>query len=163
VLEQNFEFDLVGSQKLMEKYIDRQISVVLVQGDKTETVTGTLLSAAGGGLVLQTPDGVRIVSGQQQQIKLGALPCCLITKPTLLRKVTAGKGAPHRVLTCYQTSGITWRSDYNVVLNAADTQADIGAWVTLMNLTGAGYKNAQLKLIAGDVQRIQPRRMLMEE
>src|SRR5207253_11123157 len=58
VLEQNFEFDLVGSQKLLEKYIDRQISVMLVQGDKTETVTGKLL-AAQPSLVLQTTDGVR--------------------------------------------------------------------------------------------------------
>ena len=62
-----------------------------------------------------------------------------------------------RVRTTYQTRGLTWRSDYNIVLNATDTKADIGAWVTLMNLSGASYSNARLKLVAGDVQRIQSR------
>ncbi len=156
VLEQNFEFDLVSPEKLMEKYIDRDISVVLNHGDTTETVTGKLLSSVQGRLVLSTPDGVRIVGGEGQQVKLGELPGGLITRPTLVWKLTADKGGEHEIRTTYQTSGITWRSDYNMILNEADTKADIGAWVTMMNLSGAAYKNARLKLIAGDVQRIQP-------
>ncbi|HMB95802.1 MAG TPA: DUF4139 domain-containing protein, partial [Tepidisphaeraceae bacterium] len=56
----------------------------------------------------------------------------------------------------YQTSGITWRADYNAVISADDTSADISAWVTLLNQSGASYPNAKLKLVAGDVQRIQP-------
>ncbi len=158
VLEQNFQFDLVSPDKLMEKYIDREVSVVLTRGDVAETVTGTLLSATQGQLVLQTSEGIRIVSGQGQQVKLGELPGGLITRPTLVWKVVADKGGEHQVRTTYQTSGITWRSDYTVILNPEDTRADISAWVTLMNLSGAGYKNARLKLIAGDVQRIAPRR-----
>lgn len=156
VLEQNFEFDLVSPEKLMERYLDRQISVTIARGDTAEEVTGTLLSAIDEQLVLQTDDGLRIVSGRGEQVKLGDLPGGLITRPTLVWKLTTKQGGEHKVQTTYQTSGITWRSDYNVILNAEDTRADIGAWVSLMNLSGAAYPNAKLKLIAGDVQRITP-------
>ncbi len=155
VLEQNFQFDLVSHQKLLEKYLDREITVVVPSGDKTETVTGKLL-AAQPLIVLQTAEGVRVISGNHQQIKLGALPDGLITRPTLVWKVDAQQAGEHQIRTTYQTNGITWRSDYNLVLNAAENAADLSAWVTLMNLSGAAYPNARLKLIAGDVQRIQP-------
>lgn len=157
VLEQNFQFDLVSPDKLMEKYLDREISVELAHGDAIETVTGNLLSSTGGRLVLQTSEGVRVLSGAAHQVKLGELPGGLITRPTLVWKVNSNKAGEHEVRTTYQTSGITWRSDYNVILNGDDSRADVSAWVTLMNLSGAGFKNATLKLIAGDVQRIAPR------
>lgn len=156
VLEQNFQFDLVGPDKLLEKYLDRQIEVMLPRGDNVETVTGKLLSAAQGQLVLMTADGVRVLSSRGQQVKLGDLPGGLITRPTLVWKVQAGKAGEQRIRTTYQTGGLTWRADYNLVLNTTDTAGDLGAWVTLMNLSGAAYRDAQLKLIAGDVQRIAP-------
>lgn len=156
VMEQNFQFDLVSPDKVMEKYIDREISVILTHGDVSETVKGTLLSATQGQLVLNTSNGVRILSGQGQQVQLGELPGGLITRPTLVWKVSADEAGEHVVRTTYQTGGITWRADYNMLLNPEDTKADVGAWVTLMNLSGAAYKNARLKLIAGDVQRIAP-------
>jgi len=152
VLEQNFQFDLVSPEKLMEKYLDRQISVVVPRGKDAETVSGKLLSATQGQLVLQAEGGVRVLIGQNQ-VQLGDLPGGLITRPTLIWKISAGEAGEHQIRTTYQTNGITWRSDYNLILNQADTKADLGAWVTL---TGAGYQNAKLKLIAGDVQRIQP-------
>ena len=89
VLEQNFEFDLVSPEKLMEKYLDRQISVVVPRGKDVETVTGKLLSSTQGQLVLQTETGVQIVTGQA---KLGDLPGGLITRPTLVWKVSAAEG-----------------------------------------------------------------------
>ncbi|MBN2561038.1 MAG: DUF4139 domain-containing protein [Phycisphaerae bacterium] len=160
VLEQNFEFDLVSPEKLMDKYIDREITVVVPKGDTVDEIRGRLLSARQGRLVLQTADGVRVIS-QHLRAELGDLPGGLITRPTLVWKLQAAEGGEHRVRTTYQTDGITWRSDYNLTLNATDTQADLGAWVTLMNLSGAAYKDARLKLIAGDVQRIQPQPELM--
>lgn len=160
VLEQNFEFDLVSPEKLMEKYIDRKVSAAIPMGDSVSTVEGTLLSANQGRLVLQTADGVRIVNGGNANISLGELPGGLITRPTLVWKVAADEGGEHAIRTTYQTDGITWRSDYNMILNPEDTKADIGAWVTLLNLSGAAFENARLKLIAGDVQRIQQQDML---
>lgn len=155
VLEQNFQFDLVSPEKLYEKYLDREISVILTRGDQAETVTGKLLSAVQGQLVLQTADGVRMISSQGQQVRLGELPGGLITRPTLVWKVASTQTGEHSIQTTYQTNGLTWRSDYNLVIDDSEKKADLGAWVTLMNLCGAGFKNTRLKLIAGDVQRIQ--------
>ncbi|MEK6644135.1 MAG: DUF4139 domain-containing protein [Planctomycetota bacterium] len=156
VLEQNFQFDLVSPEKLFEKFLDREISVILTHGEKSETVTGKLLSLVQGQLVVQTADGVRVISSQGQQVQLGELPGGLITRPTLVWKVNAAQAGDHTIQTTYQTNGLTWRSDYNLVIDERETKADLGAWVTLMNLCGAGFKNTRLKLIAGDVQRIQP-------
>lgn len=158
VLEQNFQFDLVNSEKLLDKYIDQKISIVVQSGDKTEMIEGILLSSVQGSLVLKTDGGIRIINGMGQSVMLGELPAGLRTRPTLLWKVLASKEGPHDIRTTYQTAGMTWRADYTMVLNGSDTQADIAAWVSLMNLSGAGFKNAQLKLIAGDVQRVQPTR-----
>jgi hypothetical protein len=70
--------------------------------------------------------------------------------------VNTNRPGQHDAQVTYQTSGITWRADYNVIVNENDTAADIGAWVTLLNESGASYPNAKLKLVAGDVQRVRP-------
>ena len=85
VLEQNFEFDLVSPRKLLEKYIDRTISL---RWDATEQeVTGTLLAATGGQAVLETASGIQIVSTDDARISMGELPGGLITRPTLVWKL----------------------------------------------------------------------------
>lgn len=157
VLEQNFEFDLVNAQKLYEKYIDQEIGIDITREGKTTTVQGKVLSVNQNTFIVQTPEGIEFLSMGSDRIKLPALPMDkLVTKPTLVWKLHADKAGEHEVRTTYQTNGITWRSDYNLILNKYDTAADLGAWVTIMNLSGAAYENAQLKLIAGDVQKIQP-------
>ncbi|MCB9855730.1 MAG: DUF4139 domain-containing protein [Phycisphaerales bacterium] len=156
VLEQNFRFDLVSPGKLLDRYIDQDIGVYVQMGDGTELVKGTLLSSANNSLVIQTSEGIRVVNGLGQSIQLGNLPSGLITRPTLLWKIDTTAGGDHKFRTAYQTNGMTWRADYNIVVNDDSTRADIGAWVSLLNLSGATFENARLKLIAGDVQRIQP-------
>ncbi len=156
VLEQNFRFDLVSPAKMLERYIDQEIGVYVQMGDTTEFVEGTLLSSVDNSLVIKTESGIRVVDGLGQSIQLGELPEGLITRPTLLWKIDTNAGGDHKFRTTYQTSGITWRADYNLVINDDSTKADIGAWVSLLNLSGATFNNARLKLIAGDVQRIEP-------
>ncbi len=157
VLEQNFEFDLVNTQKLYEKYVDREVGLEATTADgHVNVVTGKVLAASGGMFILQTPEGLEFLQHGSSRIKLPPLPLDgLVTKPTLVWKVRSSQGGQHRIRTTYQTDGITWRSDYNLTLNPEDTQADLGAWVTLMNLSGSAYRDARLKLIAGDVQRIR--------
>lgn len=155
VLEQQFLFDLVSPQKLLDKYIDQQVRVTIPIGDQVETITGKLLSNNQGQLVIATDGGIRMVYPGQGQVQLGELPEGLITKPTLQWLINSDAAGKRKVRTTYQTAGITWKSDYNLVLNSDDTKGDLGAWVTLLNLSGASYPDAQLKLIAGDVQRIQ--------
>jgi hypothetical protein len=79
----------------------------------------------------------------------------LITKPTLVWRLNTPLAADHDVLVSYQTDNITWRADYTVVVNTDDTAADVSSWVTVVNESGAAYADARLKLVAGDVQRLQ--------
>lgn len=159
VLEQQFKFDLVSPQKLLENYLDREITVLLGEAGEQETITGKLLSASQERLVLQTDRGVRIVPHDDQtQIQLGELPGGLTTRPTLVWLVSSDRAGERPVRTTYQTAGLTWRADYNLLLGEDDEEADLSAWVTLMNLSGASYDNARLKLIAGEVHRVEPQR-----
>ena len=156
VLEQNYEFDLVSSAKLMERFLDRQITVEQARGDSIETFTGKLLSTSGG-LILEDEDGqIRIIQGYSN-VQFPELPGGLITKPTLVWDVSTTKPGSHRTRVSYQTTGMTWWADYNVVFTeGADANSgvlDIGAWVSIINRSGASYRDSKLKLIAGDVHR----------
>jgi hypothetical protein len=157
VLEQNFQFDLVSPSKLMERFLNREVTLAVPLGEGVSNVTGTLLSAIQGQVVLQTAQGVKIVPMTGAQVVLGELPGGLLTKPTLVWKLASESGGEHLVRTTYQTAGMTWRADYNIVLDDADRSGAITAWVTLMNLSGASYNDAELKLVAGTVNKIQPR------
>jgi len=156
VLDQNYQFDLVSTAKLMERFLDQTITVDQVRGDKVESISGTLLSTAGG-LVLKMPDGGVQVLTNYSNAKFPQLPGGLITKPTLVWDIQTGKPGPHRVRVGYQTTGITWWADYNLVFSegkdANSGVLDVGAWVSIINQSGAGYEDARLKLIAGDVHR----------
>ena len=117
---------------------------------------GIVTVQAAATLVIQTSQGIEMVPADEARITLAELPDGFLTRPTLVWDLMASKGGTHDIRTTYQTAGLTWRADYNLVLNADDTKADLTAWVTLLNLSGIAYPDAQLKLVAGDVQRIQP-------
>ena len=168
VIEQNYQFDLVSTDKVLHKYIDNEISVEQQRGDKTEVIDGVLTSTAGN-LILRKEDGsIRIVNGYSG-IKLPKLPGGLITKPTLVWDIATSKPGEHRTRVAYQTTGITWWADYNFTYSegkdANSCKLDASAWVSILNQSGGSYHDAKLKLIAGDVQRAQPApspRMLMK-
>ncbi len=155
---QSYQFDLVNSQKLLEKYLGQAIRVSVDEGNSARVYEGTLLSATGGTIVLQAKEGVRILPAGSSRVELGSLPGGLLTRPTLMWDLATPAGGDHTVQLSYQTAGLTWRADYNLIVNPDDTKADLGAWVTILNLSGAGWNDAGLKLVAGDVQRIQPPR-----
>jgi hypothetical protein len=148
VLEQNYQFDLVSTDKLLQRYVDRPIVVDQVRGQGTESFSGTLLSTQGG-LVLKRDDG---------SVKLPSLPGGLITRPTLVWDVSAQRAGTHRTRVSYQTQGLTWWADYNVTYaegaSANGCSLDIGAWVSIVNQSGASYTDAKLKLVAGEVHRV---------
>ena len=156
MLEQNFDYDLVSPDKLLQKYIDQQIEVVSKTGELTR---GTLLASggapSGNQLVLRQSDGSlrSILLENAAEIRYPSLPEGLITKPTLRWLVHSDAGGEKETEVSYLTSGVSWRADYVMLLNEANTRADLDAWVTLDNTSGADYKNAQLKLIAGTVHR----------
>src|SRR5262245_45196428 len=157
VVEQNFQFDLVNTEKLLQRYLDRPIAVDQVRGTGVESFQGTLLSASGG-LILKRDDGTVQLLPHNAGVKLPELPGGLITRPTLVWDVAAQRAGTHRARVSYQTSGITWWADYNVTYSEGDKdnacRLDVGAWVSIVNQSGASYADAKLKLVAGDVQRV---------
>lgn len=156
VLEQNYEFDLVSAEKLMQRYLDRPISVEQAAGDKINTFTGALLGT-NGGLILRGDGGSVSVINGYSNVKFGELPGGLISKPTLVWDVTTEKPGKHQTRVTYETKAMAWWADYNVIFtpgkDANSGSLDLGAWVSIINQSGATYPDAKLKLIAGDVHR----------
>src|SRR6478735_3905955 len=158
VLEQNFQFDLVSTQKLLLKFIDKQITVDKNVGNTVQQVTGTLLSATDG-IVLKGNDGSIYSLPAYASVKFPDLPGGLNTRPTLVWDINSPAGGNHKTRVTYQTGGVTWWADYNLIFNeGADANSgtlDLSAWVSIINQSGATYQDAKLKLIAGDVNRVQ--------
>lgn len=153
VLEQNYEYDVVGSAKLLQKYVDQEIE--LVTGDGTQH-RGTLLSGADDIVLQDDSGGVTAVRREQvREFSFPALPEGLITRPTLVWLLDVQKSGNQRVEVTYMTGGIDWHADYVVQLNEDDTALDLDGWVTLDNQSGATYREARLKLVAGDVNVVR--------
>jgi hypothetical protein len=151
ILEQNYEYDLVSSGKLMEKYVGKKVR--LYGGDGTY-VEATLLST--NGPVYDINGQIHL--GHHGRVVLPALPDNLVSQPTLVWLLRNQLDRLQRVEAAYLTGGITWRADYVMVINAADTRTDLTGWVTVDNKSGTTYGNAALKLVAGDVNRARDSR-----
>ncbi len=151
VLEQNYEYDIVGSAKLLQKYVDMEIAVVTEDGQE---YVGTLLSGADD-VILQAADGqVTVLKLEQiKEFTFPALPEGLITRPTLVWLVQSAQGGSQEVEVTYLTGGVNWQANYIVVLAPDEQGLDLDGWVTLDNRSGTAYEDAKLKLIAGDIHR----------
>jgi hypothetical protein len=159
VLEQNYEYDLVNTDSLLKRYIDKDVKIVM-RGSGSEArkvIEGKLSASVGQDLILQTSNGIEVIGRANiEEIALKELPEDLVTRPTLVWLTDAQKTGEQLCEVTYTTAGIGWKADYTAVLNKDDTALDFSGWVTIDNKSGAGYKDATLKLIAGDVRRIQP-------
>jgi hypothetical protein len=154
VLEQNYEYDLLNPQKLLEKYVGQKVQLATINPEtkKEEIVEATLLSTQGGN-IFQIGDKIHI--GHYGRVLLSKIPENLIPQPTLVWRVENKLSKPQKVEASYLTSGINWKADYVAVLNKLDTTTDLTGWVTIDNRSGATYQNALLKLVAGDINRVQ--------
>jgi hypothetical protein len=153
VLEQNYEYDLVSSAKLMEKYVGRKVRIYASDGTFNEA---TLLST--NGPVFEINGQIHL--GYSGRLVLPSLPENLVSKPTLVWLLRNQLTTPQRIEASYLTNGISWKSDYVMVLNAGDDRADLTGWVTIDNKSGATYGNASLKLVAGDLNRAREPKVL---
>ncbi|MFA5247346.1 MAG: DUF4139 domain-containing protein, partial [Candidatus Micrarchaeia archaeon] len=149
ILEQNYDYDLVDGYKLLDKYIDKQITVQ----SGNDTTTGILLSASGP--VLKTSSGVTVLSGYDK-IDFPSLPEGLITTPTISWLLDSQSAGARDVEVSYLTSGLNWNANYVAVDNADDTQISLQAWISLRNDAGTTFKDALLKLVAGDINVVTP-------
>jgi hypothetical protein len=150
ILEQNYEYDLLTSAKLLEKYVGKKVRLYQSNGSYQEA---TLLSTNGP---IYEING-QIHMGHSGQVVLPALPENLVAKPTLVWLLRNAKAAAQRVEASYLTGGINWKADYVMVINAADTRSDLTGWVTIDNKSGSTYSDAALKLVAGDIHRAPDR------
>ncbi|MDO8734879.1 MAG: DUF4139 domain-containing protein [Elusimicrobiota bacterium] len=156
VLEQNFEYDLISREKLLQKYIGKEIELERrfgKDGEKKEIIKGTLLSTSGG---LTIKSGDKILVNPSGEISLSKLPEGLILKPTLSWLLENEVSGEHKIEVDYLTNGINWNADYVIVSDKDDKNLDLTGWVTIDNKSGATYKDAKLKLIAGNIHRASP-------
>jgi len=148
VLEQNYEYDLLDPNKLLQKYVGREVT--MMRGD--QEVKATLLSDNGGQVWKIGNDIVTNVG--YNSLRFPEVPDNLYDRPTLLWTLQNSGARHHRVEASYLTSNLSWNADY--VLNVAkdESSGDLDGWVTLVNHSGTAFKNASLQLVAGDLHRV---------
>ncbi|MCX7801005.1 MAG: hypothetical protein N2109_11765 [Fimbriimonadales bacterium] len=171
LLEQNYQYDLINPIAILNKAVGQRVRFLrLLENGQKDVVEGTLLSsptaivnpagegaqATYNGLVIRTDDG-RILLNPSGEIEVMQLPEGMISKPTLVWDLDAKAGAAEVELS-YLTRGMTWSADYVLTLDGAG-KGDLIGWVTLNNASGVTFRDAKLKLLAGDVQRAQPEGM----
>ncbi|MBI5032014.1 MAG: DUF4139 domain-containing protein [Chloroflexi bacterium] len=154
VIEQNYAYDIVGSQKILQKYLDQTVALVTEDGTK---YSGKLLSGSDD-IILQSDDGqvTTVKLARVREVKYPNLPGGLITKPTLIWLVDSSKEGNQDAQVTYLTNGVNWKANYVIVVNKDDTAMNLNGWVTVDNQSGATYEDANLKLVAGDVKRVTP-------
>ena len=162
VLEQNYEYDLMSPDKLLEKYVGKE--VVLVQrndyANERVPVKATLLSYNNNQPIYRIGDDI-VVHRQREETLLPEIPENLVARPTLIWLLENGYEGPQTIIANYMTGGMRWNADYVAVLADNEKTCDLNGWVTINNNSGATYDNAQLKLVAGDVQRVRPERFAL--
>jgi hypothetical protein len=152
--EQNFDFDLLTPQKLLDKYVGETVTVI-----KTNTATGAETSE--NAMVLSTNSGVvlkfvdRIETGLPGRIAFKTVPENLRDRPTLVISLHSPSAGERPMELSYLTGGLSWRADYVAELSPRDDRLDLNGWVTLTNVSGTSYPNARLQLVAGDVNRVR--------
>ncbi|MBE7484335.1 MAG: DUF4139 domain-containing protein [Polyangiaceae bacterium] len=154
VLEQNYRYDLLSPQKLLEKYVDKKIKVYRYNEKLgREEMKEAKVLAVEQGTVLEI-DG-EVTYGFPGRFAFPEVPANLIAKPSLVW-LLGSKRAQQRVEVSYLSQNLNWVADYVMVVGADDKVGDLNGWVTLTNQSGTDYENAELKLVAGDVQRVMP-------
>src|ERR1700736_164328 len=156
VLEQNYEYDLLDPNKLLQKFVGREVTLVrpkLSSGTtEYDEVKATLLSLNGAPV---WKIGNEIVTGlSYESIRFPELPENLYERPTLLWTLENSGARRHKVEASYLTSNLSWSADYVLNVGKDESNGDLDGWVTLVNHSGTAFKNAQLQLVAGELHRV---------
>jgi len=155
VLEQNYEYDLLDPQKLLQKYVGREVTLVRSRQENGAT-RWEEVKAYNNGPVWKI--GNEIVTGMHaDHIRFPELPENLFSRPTLIWSLQNTGSRHHRIEASYLAGNLSWSSDYVLTVGRDDKLADLDGWVTLTNNSGTAFKNARLQLVAGDLHRVMGR------
>ncbi len=161
ILEQNYQYDLLNPAKLLDKFVGKEITLVLRRyqnnTESFEPVQATLLSN-NGGQVWRINGQIVINPSNIAEMRFPDLPKNLVATPTLVWDLENRETGPQSIEASYLTGGMNWRADYVLLVNADDTKGDLQGWVTLTNASGATFEDARLQLVAGNVNRVSEER-----
>ncbi|PWB72363.1 DUF4139 domain-containing protein [candidate division GN15 bacterium] len=154
ILEQNYAYDLVNPDQMYRKYIDQEIELIDKDG---KLYSGTLLAYSQGAVTLQDKAGkvLIVLLANISQVTFPALPDGLITRPTLFWRYQSDADGKLDSRVSYQTGGMNWTAEYVGVLDKTETKLDLSGWASIDNESGKRYENATLRLVAGDISRVQ--------
>ena len=172
VLEQNYRNDPVSQDLLLSFFEGKTLEFIETEPDGSKkTVSGKVIRSG------HMPNGqnplapIIEVDGKLRFTLPGepmfpALSGDVILKPVLNWLLKSTHAGPSDAELSYITSGMGWHADYNIVApeneKAGGDTVDVIGWVTMSNTTGKAFENARIKLMAGDVHRVQPPPMPME-
>jgi hypothetical protein len=156
IIEQNFDFDLLTPQKLLEKSVGQTIRVVRTNPETGADTTedATVLSVAEGQVVLKIGDRIEVTP--PGRLVYSAVPANLRDRPTLVVKLDSKQAGDVPVDLSYLTHGLSWAADYVAELSPDEKTINLNGWVTLTNMSGIAFKDAKLQLVAGEVNQYQP-------
>lgn len=157
IIEQNFDYDLLTPDKLMEKAVGQQVKIVRTNpGDGKETTEVATVLAANEGVVLKIGDRIEVLrdDGVPTRVIFDKVPETLRARPTLSVTVDADKAGPRATKLSYLTSGLGWKADYVALFDEKKGALDLQGWITLSNNSGTPFENARTQLVAGDVNQL---------
>ncbi|MFH1428970.1 MAG: DUF4139 domain-containing protein [Candidatus Margulisiibacteriota bacterium] len=158
IIEQNFQYDLINQNRLLQKYIGERIRIK----QDNNVIEGILLSTQGGLIIEQ--DNKKLILSPEGEVELPALPEGLILKPTLSWLLNNKTTGLQQIELSYLSRGLSWEADYVLQLSADETSAALNGWVTIHNNSGSGYPDASVQLIAGtphQVAQTPPARLVL--
>jgi len=152
ITEQTFNFDVLTPERLMRGAVGQEVGVVLVNtATGEETIKRAKILSVTNGLVIEM-DG-HIHTGAPGRIVFDKLPEGVRAQPALLMSVRGEAKQETSVDLSYLTSGLSWNADYVAQYDPDAGRMDLKAWATVTNTTGVNFKDANIKLVAGDVNR----------
>jgi hypothetical protein len=158
VLEQNYEYDLLSPQKLLQKYIGKELTLIrnVTENNSTKEIpVKAVLLADNDGPVWQV--GNEIITGMgADRYEFPDLPENLYSKPTLVWMLENQHAGEQSVEASYLTNQVNWSSDYVLTVHSDQKSGDLNGWVTVVNQSGASFHNAKLQLVAGELNRVAP-------
>lgn len=155
VLEQNFEFDLLTPEKILEESVGDTVKVIKTNpATGAETVEEARVLSVANGLVLKIGD--RIETAYPGRVVFDKVPPRLRARPTLVLELQNGNPGEQQVELSYLTGGLAWKADYVAELAPDEKTMDLSGWVTLTNTSGSAYNDAKLQLVAGNVNQVRP-------